>query len=199
MSDLIPLFKELSGFSLILFIGLGVLYMFFVRKLNEGEANHLTELRQIEEMHKASINSHFDKVKLELQSNQKKVEELYKKHLEYDFSIDENLRKERLASYRRLWEKMILLSEYPKNNTLTKTELQQLCLDFRDWYFKEGGIFLSEEARKRYELVQKELNKSFTEPNMKITDVYDNIRKACSHLRSQFTEDLQSRRGIKKF
>lgn len=113
--------------------------------------------------------------------------------------IDENLLHERLKVYKVLWEKTKLLPKWPKAPGVTYEELLTLSEGLRDWYFLEGGIYLTAEARKAYESVQKSLCQAVEANQNKeaatITDSeYEQIRSFCSALRSELTQDLQSRK-----
>src|SRR5947208_6610750 len=64
--------------------------------------------------------------------------------------IDEELRNERFAVYKVLWKKTELLPQWPHATSVTYEELLRLSEEMRDWYFNEGGIYLSAKSRKSY-------------------------------------------------
>lgn len=66
--------------------------------------------------------------------------------LEYD----KDLRKRRIACYAKLWMELKPLARYPAPGPLAYDALRVLSLSMRDWYFNEGGLFLSVESRNRY-------------------------------------------------
>lgn len=117
--------------------------------------------------------------------------------------IDETVLIERRELYKKLWEKTKLLPKWPKATNVTYEKLHTLSEELRDWYFNEGGIYLSAEARQAYEHVQSSLcqaveanqNKEAATIAATITDSeYKQIRSFCSALRSELTQDLQSRK-----
>ena len=118
--------------------------------------------------------------------------------------IDENLREKRLEVYKILWKETSVLPKWPRNPDVTYKNLNELSKRFRDWYFNEGGIYLSTQARKAYEVVQDRISaavdKHQHELNTPITygknGDYESIRDACSKLRTELTRDLESRKRI---
>src|SRR5690348_919571 len=64
--------------------------------------------------------------------------------------INESLRNERFAVYKVLWKKTELLPQWPRSPTVTYEQLAHLSEEMRDWYFNEGGIYLSAKSRKSY-------------------------------------------------
>jgi hypothetical protein len=107
------------------------------------------------------------------------------------------LRANRETVYKTLWKKLELLPQWPRNANLTYRDLDALSAEMRNWYFGEGGIYLSEKARNAYGIVQKALVESLVaaDPASKVGDIqYEAIRVHCSALRSELTEGLYSRR-----
>ena len=136
-----------------------------------------------------------------IESSLRRSEDTFRQLLEQQASIDTDLREKRLTVYKVLWQKMGMLSKWPKNEELTYGDLQQLCREFRDWYFNEGGIFLSSSARKIYGELQERLVNVFeknAKDKVEITD-YEEIRKQFSNLRSEITTDLLSRKPAASF
>jgi len=139
--------------------------------------------------------------KIYIESSLNRSEETFRRLFEQQVSIDTDLREKRLAVYKDLWQKMGILSKWPKNEDLTYGTLQQLCREFRDWYFNEGGIFLSSSARKAYGDLQDRLVKVFVKnaaDKVEPAD-YEDIRLQCSVLRSEITNDLLSRKSATAF
>ncbi len=66
--------------------------------------------------------------------------------LEYD----KDLRTRRIESYMDLCKRMIVLAKYPRPESLSYTDLEDLALSFRDWYFNGGGLIASETTRDHY-------------------------------------------------
>ena len=126
----------------------------------------------------------------------RRAEELHKSALAFASAVDTDLRAKRIPLYAELWEKTGLLPRWPWNTELEYQELQQLTRDFRDWYFKRGGMYLSENARDAYFEVQKCIN-AILEKNQAgrvSRDDYEAVREKCSALRTELTGDLLTRR-----
>jgi hypothetical protein len=64
--------------------------------------------------------------------------------------IDEQLRTDRTKVYELLWKKTILLPLWPRNHGVTYDDLAGLSEEFKDWYFCDGGIYLSKHSRDEY-------------------------------------------------
>lgn len=69
----------------------------------------------------------------------------------------------------------------------------------RDWYFNEGGIYLSVKSRKSYgdaqDAIQTVLGEHKNEKAPLSDPHYEKARKGFSQLRTQLTNDLLSRRS----
>jgi hypothetical protein len=121
---------------------------------------------------------------------------IFSNALSYRAKVDEGLREKRIELYRILWKKTDLLPKWPPRTDLTYEMLSVFSEELRAWYFDEGGIFLSSGARKAYGKLQDSIGEVFaTAPRGPISAPdYEKIRRKCSSLRSQLTEDLLSRR-----
>jgi hypothetical protein len=121
--------------------------------------------------------------------------------LSYRAKVDEGLRDTRLALYRVLWKQTELLPKWPRRTDVTYEKLRDLSEKFRDWYFGDGGIFLSGAARNSYERLQDTIGgilKLHADGTVTDSD-YDEVRLRCSDLRSRLTDDLLSRRGARRW
>lgn len=113
--------------------------------------------------------------------------------------VDESLRETRIGVYRDLWKKTELLRKYPRRTDVTYEMLQAFSQQLCDWYFNQGGMFLSEKARKAYQQLQDTVD-AVLKPRPKGsidsegTD-YEKVRDQCSRLRTELTADLLSRRA----
>jgi hypothetical protein len=85
---------------------------------------------------------------------------------------------------------------WPWNAALKYEELRQVTCDFRDWYFKQGGMYLSENARDAYFEVQKSINAILDQnpAGPVLHEHYMAIRDRCSTLRTELAKDLLTRR-----
>lgn len=111
--------------------------------------------------------------------------------------VAEELREQRLEPYRELWAQTALLSRWPWTDA-TYGRVQAFHVDLRQWYYADGGMFMSENARARYGHVQ-EVAEVLVELGRPDGDVLDRhhyrpLMQACSALRTALTEDLESRR-----
>jgi hypothetical protein len=80
--------------------------------------------------------------------------------LDLQTEYDKDLRNHRIIQYQKLLAWMVNLPKYPKPEPLTVEALKHLSLEFRNWYFAGGGLFLcsnekdpehfSEASRERY-------------------------------------------------
>jgi hypothetical protein len=109
---------------------------------------------------------------------------------------DEKLRDLRTPVYKELWKLTDALPKWPRAK-LTYRDLHDFSAELKTWYFEKGGIYLSRRSHKRYTAVQDALLKALTgvkESDAIPDDVYEAVRKKCSALRTEMTEDLLSRR-----
>jgi hypothetical protein len=113
-------------------------------------------------------------------------------------NIDESLRSDRVSAYKLLWKKTSLLPLWPRATDVTYERLSDFRRDLRDWYFNDGGWLFSTEARQAYEALQNLLGEVITAEDTADGQIkpqqYDAIRSKCSALRTELTNDLQSRK-----
>jgi hypothetical protein len=112
--------------------------------------------------------------------------------------IDQSLRQDRIGVYKDLWRRTGLLPQWPKSTDVTYAKLADFSRDLRHWYFNEGGIYLSGDARAAYGKVQETVSAVLQGGgDGKISDEqYEQIRQMCSTLRTELTKDLLSRRRV---
>jgi len=79
----------------------------------------------------------------------KEIERLKQFH-SLQFEYDKDLRIRRIESYTDLCKCMVLLAKYPQPEQLSYTQIKELALSFRDWYFQGGGLIASEKTRDCY-------------------------------------------------
>lgn len=77
-----------------------------------------------------------------------------RKDLESEYDID--LRKDRIEVYRELWKRLEVLAFYAAA-PVTYEDASALTRSLREWYFQQGGLFLSEQTREPYFDVQSAL------------------------------------------
>lgn len=74
----------------------------------------------------------------------------WKVRQELEIDNDKNLRDHRITAYKKLWGLLKPLAKYPEPDALGQSNVKQIAVALRDWYFDEGGLFLSEIAREEY-------------------------------------------------
>ena len=111
--------------------------------------------------------------------------------------IDEELRTKRLKAYPALWKATRIASRWPRR-TVCRSELEELHRTLREWYYTDGGMFLSETARARYgdlqELIAAAVAHSGGSGAQLTPARYNDLMEACSAMRTAITEDLDTRR-----
>jgi hypothetical protein len=112
--------------------------------------------------------------------------------------VDAAIRERRLAVYKELWLKTDVLPKWPRKLETSRAELKKFSEDLRNWYFNEGGMFLSESSRKAYGALQKRLNDSdIAQGSGSVSgEQYDSLQKRCSKLRTELAHDLLSRKRM---
>ncbi len=76
--------------------------------------------------------------------------EFYRKKLEYGT----DLRQRRLLMYKQLWNMTKVLPKYPREADVTYKRLTGFSEELRDWYYGEGGMYLSRKAQQSYVALQ---------------------------------------------
>ncbi|HET9963068.1 MAG TPA: toll/interleukin-1 receptor domain-containing protein [Nitrospiraceae bacterium] len=113
-----------------------------------------------------------------------------------DLGPTDDLQRERIATYRGLWNLTKLLPKWPRATSVTYDDLHKLSVSLRDWYFNDGGgMFLSRTAHTSYAALQDSLTAIRLErPSGSVTNEhYDAIRELCSALRSTLARDVGAR------
>jgi hypothetical protein len=160
--------------------------------LTRVEEHHKSLLRQAEEDYRSFLKRTEDSHKASLT----RVEEQYKSSIAFSGIVDTDLRTRRIPMYAELWEKTAVLPQWPQNKELEYRDLQQLTLSLRDWYYKSGGMYMSEPAQKAFREVQESIASVLAHKQaatVSPTD-YKTVRDKCSTLRTRLTDDLLSRR-----
>lgn len=111
-------------------------------------------------------------------------------------TLDVELRTARGKAYAALWLETARLPQWPRNVGLQYDDLVAFSGALRDWYFNTGGIYLSRSARPVYGTLQETVQDVLAAGKTGTVDPddYERVRKACSALRTELTEDLLSRR-----
>lgn len=113
--------------------------------------------------------------------------------------VDEGLRETRIRVYQDLWKKTHLLPKWPRRTDVTYEMLQAFSQQLCDWYFDQGGMFLSKKARDSYGQLQDTVGAVLKQRPKGLIDSegadYKQVRVQCSRLRTELTADLLSRRA----
>jgi hypothetical protein len=122
---------------------------------------------------------------------------------ELEARYDAELRALRLAAYPKLWAATEALAMYAREppGYPTKSALETMSKTFRQWYFNEGGLYLSAEARNAYFQFQDALAAVLTSPRWSERDIkqidkptFEALREIGSWLRTALTYDVGTRR-----
>lgn len=111
--------------------------------------------------------------------------------------IDVDLRVRRIDVYQELWTATSLLPKWPKASGLTYEQLLTFSQTLRDWYFMKGGMYFSRSTHDdAYGPLQDALAEVLKSNSSGVIsdEHYEQIRRACSTLRSALAGDIESRR-----
>lgn len=120
-----------------------------------------------------------------------------KNWFDYQYTVYKELWGKRHESYKLMFKISAALPLYPAPLELTHETLRHTSEQIRDWYFEGGGLLLSANSRDAYFNVQKNIRSVLaTKATMVDAVQYEQIREALSALRTEFTNDLMSRRRV---
>jgi hypothetical protein len=124
---------------------------------------------------------------------------------ELEGRYDADLRDLRLKVYPKLWaalEPLALYARVPPGRP-TRAEIKELTRELRSWYFHDGGLYLSSQAREAYFQLQDGLTvvtrsrrwEADGTPSDELdADTYEFLRRLGSWLRTTLTYDVGTRR-----
>jgi hypothetical protein len=122
--------------------------------------------------------------------------------LDMTVAYDKDLHNKRLELYKQLWPKTKPLAEFTRDSALTYDIVKTVAEETRDWYFDQGGIYLSKRSRKPYfrlkSLMQKVLDDKALQQNRSLaldTPRTKALLAAARHLRTSLADDIRARRG----
>jgi hypothetical protein len=110
--------------------------------------------------------------------------------------IHERVHQSRARLYPSAWKLTGALPRRPRTEEHSYGSLSTLAIELRDWYYVEGGIYLSGAARRAYSVYQDTISEvtANREPNTELDEQdYEKVRKAGSQFRTWLTRDLLSR------
>lgn len=125
---------------------------------------------------------------------------MLKNWFDYKLMVYEELWKKRFDAYRQVFQISSALPLYPEPARLTHEELKEVSEKMRNWYFEGGGLLLSNITRDIYFDVQKSIKtvlKASAPGKFVSDDEYETVRNNLSALRTEFSNDLMSRRRVK--
>ncbi|MDX6359468.1 MAG: hypothetical protein QOH37_2522, partial [Nocardioidaceae bacterium] len=106
--------------------------------------------------------------------------------------VAEGVRDQRIRTYPAAWERTGVVSRWPHTDA-TSGHASRLHLDLRKWYYSGGGLFLSEDARERYEHLQVVLEAIIAQDPAHPIEEYDDLVEAAHWFRLGLAEDLRVR------
>jgi hypothetical protein len=122
--------------------------------------------------------------------------------LDMRVEYDKDLHSKRLELYQQLWPKTKPLAEFTRDSALTYEIVKTVAEQTRDWYFDQGGIYLSKRSRKPYfhlkGLMQDVLDdKELQQDRFRALDTpqTDALLAAARRLRTSLADDIRARRG----
>ena len=118
---------------------------------------------------------------------------------------DTELRRERLQAYTDLWSRLEVLNKYGRSSpSLSRFDAEKLVADLKQWYFRVGGIYLSEPTREDYFALQDALQHALAasrtgEAALPTADdaTFEFVRLRSSRLRTGLTRDVGTRKTLK--
>ncbi len=122
--------------------------------------------------------------------------------LDMRVEYDKSLHDKRLELYKQLWPRTAPLARFAPHVILTYNVVKAVSADMRDWYFSEGGIYLSKRSRKPYFALKQQIQHVIDDvaraerPDTQIDDkARDLILDAASRLRTSLADDIRTRTG----
>jgi hypothetical protein len=120
--------------------------------------------------------------------------------LDLAVEYDKDLRQKRLELYRELWPKTKPLAEFSAEAPITFEVIKAVSGEMRDWYFAEGGIYLSKRSRRPYfnlkSLMQEILNDNSLQQDHAKPIHGAQLKKilvAARELRTSLSDDIRAR------
>jgi hypothetical protein len=120
--------------------------------------------------------------------------------LDLAVEYDKDLRQKRLELYRELWPKTKPLAEFSAEAPITFEVIKAVSGEMRDWYFAEGGIYLSKRSRRPYfnlkSLMQEILNDNSLQQDHAKPIHGTQLKKilvAALELRTSLSDDIRAR------
>jgi hypothetical protein len=116
-----------------------------------------------------------------------------KLRLELSAEYDKKLQEKRLEVYLTLWEMLEPIARYGRERPITYQDIIALSNKTRIWYFKVGGIYLTESSRTPYFNWKKIMQKIIDNETL-LDSLIDDVINSASNLRTSLSNDI----GTKK-
>jgi len=125
----------------------------------------------------------------------------FKTRLELTVEYDKELQKSRLEAYKKLWGMLEKFAKYGRE-PLTYEMLRKVSDETRNWYFHEGGIYLTRASRAPYFEMKKRMQRLLEDKTLKgdpsavIKDeMLSPMLDAGSSLRTSLSDDIGTKRA----
>ena len=123
--------------------------------------------------------------------------------LDMRVEYDKALHNKRLELYKVLWPITKPLGRYVPHFSLTYNKVTNVATDMHEWYFGEGGIYLSKRSRKPYFDLKTQLLRVIDNERLEATpdariedqETCKAILNAATTLRTSLADDIRTRRA----
>lgn len=123
--------------------------------------------------------------------------------LDMRVEYDKTLHDKRLELYTKLWPSTEPLGRYVPHFSLTYNKVSKVAAEMHQWYFNEGGIYLSKHSREPYFDLKKQMLRVIDDkrlaatPDARIEDeeTCNAILDAATTLRTSLADDIRTRRA----
>ena len=126
-----------------------------------------------------------------------------KVRLDMTVEYDKALHNKRLELYKQLWPTTKPLGRYVPHFSLTYNKVRKVATEMHEWYFNEGGIYLSKQSRKPYfdlktqmlRVIDNERLEATPDARIEDKETCNAILDAATNLRTSLADDIRARRA----
>ena len=123
--------------------------------------------------------------------------------LDMRVEYDKTLHDKRLELYKELWPITKPLGRFVPHFSLTYNIVRKAVTDMHEWYFNEGGIYLSKNSRKPYFHLKEQMLRVIDNERLEATpdariedkEACNAILNAATSLRTSLADDIRTRRS----
>ena len=123
--------------------------------------------------------------------------------LDLTAEYDKALHDKRLVLYKEFWPITKPLGRFVPHFSLTYNHVKSAVTDMHEWYFKEGGIYLSKNSREPYFHLKEQMLRVIDNERLEATpDARIDDKEACkaildaaTSLRTSLADDIRTRRS----